>query len=59
MTRCPLRGDPLVFSYPIGESWVKLRDRGMTAGLAGLSQLAMGTTPLSLFPSHGSGKGSR
>jgi DUF1680 family protein len=22
---------PLVFSYPIGESWVKLRDRGMTA----------------------------
>lgn len=25
-----LRG-PLVFSYPVGESWVKLRDRGMTA----------------------------
>jgi hypothetical protein len=22
---------PLVFSYPIGESWVKLRDRGLTA----------------------------
>jgi len=22
---------PLVFSYPIGESWVKLQDRGMTA----------------------------
>jgi len=22
---------PLVFSFPIGESWVKLRDRGMTA----------------------------
>ncbi|AXC11283.1 Putative glycosyl hydrolase (DUF1680) [Acidisarcina polymorpha] len=22
---------PLVFSYPIGEDWVKLRDRGMTA----------------------------
>jgi hypothetical protein len=22
---------PLVFSYPIGENWVKLRDRGMTA----------------------------
>jgi hypothetical protein len=22
---------PLVFSYPIGQSWVKLRDRGMTA----------------------------
>ena len=22
---------PLVFSYGIGESWVKLRDRGMTA----------------------------
>jgi hypothetical protein len=22
---------PLVFSYPVGESWVKLRDRGMTA----------------------------
>ena len=22
---------PLVFSYPIGESWVKLRERGMTA----------------------------
>jgi hypothetical protein len=22
---------PLVFSYPIGEKWVKLRDRGMTA----------------------------
>jgi hypothetical protein len=22
---------PLIFSYPIGESWVKLRDRGMTA----------------------------
>ena len=22
---------PLVFSYPIGEEWVKLRDRGMTA----------------------------
>jgi hypothetical protein len=22
--------DPLVFSYGIGESWVKLRDRGMT-----------------------------
>jgi len=22
---------PLVFSYPIAESWVKLRDRGMTA----------------------------
>jgi uncharacterized protein len=22
---------PLVFSYPIGEQWVKLRDRGMTA----------------------------
>lgn len=22
---------PLVFSYPIGESWVRLRDRGMTA----------------------------
>ena len=22
---------PLVFSYPIGESWVKLRDQGMTA----------------------------
>lgn len=22
---------PLIFSYPIGENWVKLRDRGMTA----------------------------
>lgn len=22
---------PVVFSYPIGESWLKLRDRGMTA----------------------------
>jgi hypothetical protein len=22
---------PLVFSYPIGEDWLKLRDRGMTA----------------------------
>jgi len=22
---------PLVFSFPIGQSWVKLRDRGMTA----------------------------
>jgi hypothetical protein len=26
-----LERGPLVFSYPIGESWVKLRDRGMTA----------------------------
>jgi DUF1680 family protein len=26
-----LERGPLVFSYPIGESWVKLQDRGMTA----------------------------
>lgn len=26
-----LERGPLVFSFPIGESWVKLRDRGMTA----------------------------
>jgi DUF1680 family protein len=26
-----LERGPIVFSYPIGESWLKLRDRGMTA----------------------------
>ena len=26
-----IESGPLVFSFPIGESWVKLRDRGMTA----------------------------
>jgi uncharacterized protein len=26
-----LERGPLVFSFPIGESWVKLRDRGMTS----------------------------
>jgi hypothetical protein len=26
-----LERGPLVFSFPVGESWVKLRDRGMTA----------------------------
>ena len=32
---------PLVFSLPIGESWVKLRDQRDDRRLAGLSQLAM------------------
>ncbi len=27
----PISRGPLVFSYPIGEDWVKLRNRGMTA----------------------------
>ena len=32
---------PVVFSFPIGESWVKLRDQRDDRGLAGFSQLAM------------------
>ena len=36
---------PLVFSYGIGENWVKLRDRGMTGQTGKYIQTASGTSP--------------